>query len=290
MSGRTGRPVTDRPDRVALVALLMALLLLLVAAASGKAASLGERTLKVGKSGADVRAVQIRLKRLSFFSRRVDGRFGRATKVAVVRYQRSRCLRADGIVGRATATALLARRRACRRGPRGGRRPARKKVSRRYFTNDLGARTVQRGMRGRDVRTLQRLLALGPSGAFDASTARAVRRFQRDAGLKGDGRVGPATRAALARRRMRAANSTWYGPGFYGNRTACGQTMSTTLRGVAHRTLPCGTPVVLSFRGRFLTVPVVDRGPYTAGFVLDLTASAARVLGFGGSGSVRALY
>ena len=37
--------------------------------------------------------------------------------------------------------------------------------------------------------------------------------------------------------------ASYYGPGFYGNRTACGQTMSTTLQGVAHRTLPCGTPL-----------------------------------------------
>lgn len=285
-----GTSVTNRPDRVALLALLMALLLLLVAVASSKAAGLGDRTLKVGKSGADVRALQARLKRTGFFRARVDGRFGPATKAAVLRYQRSRCLPADGIVGRATARALVRRRGACRRGGRGRRRPGRPRVSRRYFTNDLGARTVQRGMRGRDVRTLQRLLGVGPDGAFDSSTARAVRRFQREAGLKGDGRVGPATRDALARRRMRAANATWYGPGFYGNRTACGQTMSTTLRGVAHRTLPCGTPVVLAYGGRFLTVPVVDRGPYTAGFALDLTASTARVLRFGGSGAVRALY
>ena len=84
--------------------------------------------------------------------------------------------------------------------------------------------------------------------------------------------------------------ATWYGPGFYGNNTACGKKMTTKLRGVAHRTLPCGTPVVLSFRGRFITVPVVDRGPYTNPFVLDLTAGTARVLGFTGSGAIRARY
>jgi rare lipoprotein A len=41
----------------------------------------------------------------------------------------------------------------------------------------------------------------------------------------------------------RQALATWYGPGFYGKRTACGAVMSHTLLGVAHRTLPCGTPV-----------------------------------------------
>jgi rare lipoprotein A (peptidoglycan hydrolase) len=71
---------------------------------------------------------------------------------------------------------------------------------------------------------------------------------------------------------------------------AAGRGDATTLRGVAHRTLPCGTPVVLADGRRLETVPVVDCGPYTAGFVLDLEASAARVLRPGGSGAVRALY
>ena len=282
----------DRPDRIALWAVGMCLLLVLVAATSGRAdvraraaASLGERTLKVGKSGRDVRSLQIKLRRMDFFAGKADGRFGRRTKAAVVRYQRSRCLKADGIVGRTTARALLARKRACKGKGRG-----RAKVSREYFQGDLGSRTLERGNRGRDVRTVQRLLGMRPDGEFGAKTLRTMRRFQRRAGLKGDGRVGPLTRQALASRAMSGRMATWYGPGFYGQQTACGNRMTTKLRGVAHRTLPCGTPVVLSFRGRFLTVPVVDRGPYTPPFVLDLTAGAAKVLGFTGSGPIRARY
>jgi rare lipoprotein A (peptidoglycan hydrolase) len=73
---------------------------------------------------------------------------------------------------------------------------------------------------------------------------------------------------------------SWYGPGFYGNRTACGKTLTTTLLGVANKTLPCGTMV--SFRnpsnGRVVTVPVVDRGPYVAGRQWDLTAGACKAI------------
>jgi hypothetical protein len=58
------------------------------------------------------------------------------------------------------------------------------------------------------------------------------------------------------------AMATWYGPGFYGRRTACGMKMTPTLLGVAHRRLPCGTEVALLYRGRTITVPVVDRGPF----------------------------
>lgn len=78
----------------------------------------------------------------------------------------------------------------------------------------------------------------------------------------------------------RRSMATWYGPGFYGNRTACGRTMTRTLRGVAHRTLPCGTKIALMYRGRKLTVPVVDRGPYSRGVEWDLTAGTAQALGF----------
>lgn len=65
--------------------------------------------------------------------------------------------------------------------------------------------------------------------------------------------------------------ASWYGPGFYGNRTACGQVYTPQIIGVAHRTLPCGTLVVIEFRGRTMTVPVIDRGPYVAGRTLDLS-------------------
>jgi hypothetical protein len=73
--------------------------------------------------------------------------------------------------------------------------------------------------------------------------------------------------------------ASWYGPGFYGNRTACGQTYTPEIMGVAHRTLRCGTLVVLEYRGRTLTVPVIDRGPYIAGRTLDLSNAARLAMG-----------
>src|SRR5215471_7928543 len=42
---------------------------------------------------------------------------------------------------------------------------------------------------------------------------------------------------------MRTAGATWYGPGLYGNKTACGETLLPNTIGVAHRSLPCGTTV-----------------------------------------------
>ena len=52
------------------------------------------------------------------------------------------------------------------------------------------------------------------------------------------------------------------------------------LLGVAHRRLPCGTPVALYYQGRTIVVPVVDRGPFRHGVTWDLTEATAQALGF----------
>jgi rare lipoprotein A len=73
--------------------------------------------------------------------------------------------------------------------------------------------------------------------------------------------------------------ATWFGPGLYGQRTACGQTLTPEVLGVANRTLPCGTLVKVSYKGHTLIVPVLDRGPYShIGADWDLTAGAAAAL------------
>ena len=74
--------------------------------------------------------------------------------------------------------------------------------------------------------------------------------------------------------------ATWYGPGLYGNTTACGQELTPDLVGVAHKTLPCGTMVEIAYGGTSVVVPVVDRGPYADGMTWDLTEGAAKLLGF----------
>jgi len=78
----------------------------------------------------------------------------------------------------------------------------------------------------------------------------------------------------------RAGQASYYGPGFYGNRTACGQTLTPGTVGVANRWLPCGTKVTFRYRGRTVTAPVIDRGPYHGSRVWDLTYALKRKLGF----------
>ena len=73
--------------------------------------------------------------------------------------------------------------------------------------------------------------------------------------------------------------ATWFGPGFYGHRTACGQTLTPGVVGVANRTLPCGTLVKVTYSAHSITLPVLDRGPYSHIADWDLTAGAAQALG-----------
>lgn len=85
-------------------------------------------------------------------------------------------------------------------------------------------------------------------------------------------------------------HASWYGPGLYGNRTACGQRLSSSIVGVAHKTLRCGTRVALRYHGRTVTAHVIDRGPFIAGRDWDLTAATRHRLRFPSTGAVLAAY
>ena len=74
------------------------------------------------------------------------------------------------------------------------------------------------------------------------------------------------------------SGATYYGPGLYGNHTACGQTLTPQTMGVAHRTLPCGTQVEFEWHGRHVVVPVIDRGPYGSSAEWDLTQATCEAL------------
>ena len=84
----------------------------------------------------------------------------------------------------------------------------------------------------------------------------------------------------------RPAMASFFGPGLFGRQTACGQTLAPDLYGVAHRRLPCGTLVVVMYQGREITVPVVDRGPFSGTYSFDLTQATADALGFLSVGAI----
>jgi rare lipoprotein A (peptidoglycan hydrolase) len=97
----------------------------------------------------------------------------------------------------------------------------------------------------------------------------------------------PAGQGVVFSSPMRSAGATWYGPGLYGNHTACGQTLRPGTIGVAHRSLPCGTTVKLDYHGHYLVTKVIDRGPYSKGNDFDLTNGARQELDFSGADDVQ---
>lgn len=104
-------------------------------------------------------------------------------------------------------------------------------------------------------------------------------------GIAQSAAVGPTREVTV----FKPAVATFYGPGLYGRRTACGQKLTKSLLGVAHRKLRCGTQVDLFYKGRTITVPVVDRGPFRAGTSWDLTSATARELGFESTDTIGAV-
>jgi rare lipoprotein A (peptidoglycan hydrolase) len=71
-----------------------------------------------------------------------------------------------------------------------------------------------------------------------------------------------------------------YGPGLWGNRTACGQTLTRSTVGVAHRYYRCGTRLRFRVNGHTITARVIDRGPYISGRTFDLTQRTVQLLGY----------
>ena len=86
----------------------------------------------------------------------------------------------------------------------------------------------------------------------------------------------------------RRSIATLYGPGFWGQRTACGVILRRRTIGVANRTLKCGTEVQVYYNGRVMTVPVIDRGPYAHNANWDLTMATGRALGIRGTETIGA--
>lgn len=150
-----------------------------------------------GEKGAVVKSMQQKLRTLAKVYTAIetvaaDGVYGRASAAALAQFQRQFALPADGVFGKNTFAALA--RVAAQTAA--GAPPA---VLPRY------PGLLRQGSTGDGVRCVQSYLAalgegvprVAVDGRYGASTAAAVRSFQRLARLAEDGKVGPVTWSAL---------------------------------------------------------------------------------------------
>lgn len=85
---------------------------------------------------------------------------------------------------------------------------------------------------------------------------------------------------------VKTGQASWYGPGFYGGRTASGERLTRGTLTAAHRNLPFGTKVRVTnlWNGRSAVVRINDRGPFHGNRLIDLSHGAADALGLISSG------
>ena len=75
--------------------------------------------------------------------------------------------------------------------------------------------------------------------------------------------------------------ASWYGPGFYGNKTTSGDVLQKGTMTAAHSSLPIGTEVKVTTRldtNESVTVEINDRSSHNEGRVIDLAHGAAEAL------------
>jgi rare lipoprotein A len=80
--------------------------------------------------------------------------------------------------------------------------------------------------------------------------------------------------------------ASWYGPPFHGRQASDGEVFDMNQMVAAHRTLPFGSIVRVTNmnNGRQTEVRIIDRGPFVAGRIIDLSLAAARAIDMVGSG------
>ena len=81
--------------------------------------------------------------------------------------------------------------------------------------------------------------------------------------------------------------ASWYGAELAGNKTANGERFNPQDLTAAHRTLPMGSKVRVTYGGKSVVVRINDRGPFHGNRVIDLSQAAAERIGLRSKGSGR---
>jgi len=97
----------------------------------------------------------------------------------------------------------------------------------------------------------------------------------------------PIMPQAFAKDAVLTGVASWYGPGFHGRTTANGEKYNMHQLTAAHKSLKFGTKVRVTNKknGKSVIVRINDRGPYVGSRIIDLSKSAAEVIGMIGPGT-----
>lgn len=90
--------------------------------------------------------------------------------------------------------------------------------------------------------------------------------------------------SAVGAQQSQTMVASWYGPGFEGATTASGAPFDPYGYTAAHKELPFGTKLIVTYRGNSVVVEINDRGPFIAGRDLDLSQGAAEYIGLTAAG------
>ena len=157
------------------------------------------RTLRKGYTGADVIAVQQKLKELGFYSGSVDGVYGTGSIAAVKKFQQQNGLTADGLVGSRTYAALMsASSGSSSDSSSSGSSSGTSDSSSGSSGQTYAEGTLSYGSTGTEVKKMQQALKaldynVSADGSYGALTQMAVTQFQKRNGLTADGVAGSAT-------------------------------------------------------------------------------------------------
>ena len=160
----------------------------------------GYPVLMMGSTGSDVSDLQARLYELGYYTGAIDGRYASATVSAVQEFQSRHGIASDGIAGRQTQDMLYS----------GAALP--KYVTVADAQQEEEYLLLKKGVSGLEVRKLQGRLAElgyyagGMDGIYGETTVDAVKAFQRNNGLSGDGQAGAQTQKKLYSSTARYAN------------------------------------------------------------------------------------
>ena len=162
----------------------------------GTESKTGYSTIAYGSYGDDVRKMQTALKKKGFYKGTVDGKFGPSTKTAVIAFQKSVGLNADGKPGYRTLSALY-------NGTSSINTAERATYEAETEVKVSNPHSLYYGCTGTRVKSLQKALkAAGVykgklDGVYGDLTRSAVVKYQTQHGLKADGIAGTKTLASL---------------------------------------------------------------------------------------------